>query len=77
MKSTSDGLTATFVEFDPAALSDAAYRVLLHHGLGDKWLQIELALWHVMTEQVRNLDQVNRDSIPMPSNLRDLHNSLI
>ena len=36
-----------------ANLADAAYRVALRHGLGDRWLELEVDLWGVMTEAIR------------------------
>ena len=63
MKTTSAATGGIALDFDSAILADAAYRILLSHGLGDKWLEIELELWHTMTEQVERLDQVRRDSL--------------
>lgn|GEM_PF-6744609 len=77
MKSTSNVLTQTIFEFDPAALSDAAYRVLLHHGLGDQWLHIQLALWHAMTEHVQRVERFTKDSAPKACTHQDLHHSLL
>jgi hypothetical protein len=36
-----------------AELTAAAYCVALRHGAGDKWLDLELDLWRVLTETVR------------------------
>ena len=77
MKCTSNGSTQTIFEFDPAALSDAAYRVLLHHGLGDKWLHIQLALWHAMTEHIQRVEQLTMDPVPKACTHEDLHHSLL
>ncbi len=35
-----------------AELTAAAYPVALRHGLGHKWLDLELDLWRVLTEMV-------------------------
>jgi hypothetical protein len=35
-----------------ANLADAAYRVALQHGAGDRWLDLEVHLWGVMTEAI-------------------------
>ena len=36
-----------------AELTAAAYCVALRHGAGDKWLDLEMDLWRVLTETVR------------------------
>ena len=36
-----------------ADLTAAAYLVALRHGGGDKWLDLELDLWRVLTETVK------------------------
>lgn len=38
-----------------AGLTGAAYQVMLRHGLGRQWLDVELDLWHTMMETVRSL----------------------
>ena len=35
-----------------AELTEAAYPVALRHGLGDRWLDLELELWRVLREAV-------------------------
>ena len=35
-----------------ADLTDVVYRVALRHGLGDKWLELQLDLWGVLTEAI-------------------------
>jgi hypothetical protein len=40
-----------------AELTAAAYPVALRHGLGGKWLDLELDLWRVLTEAVRKWDR--------------------
>jgi hypothetical protein len=37
-----------------AELTAAAYSVVLRHGGADNWLELELDLWHVLNEAVRN-----------------------
>lgn len=44
-----------FLEFLAAELTSAAYPVMLRHGVGGKWLELELDLWKAMTESVRKL----------------------
>ena len=41
------------LEVFAAELTAAAYCVALRHGAGDKWLDLELDLWRVLTETVR------------------------
>ncbi|HZY90798.1 MAG TPA: hypothetical protein VFE78_38595 [Gemmataceae bacterium] len=36
-----------------AELTAVAYSVALRHGVGDKWLDIQLDLWRVLTETVK------------------------
>jgi hypothetical protein len=36
-----------------ADLTAAAYLVALRHGLGDRWLDLELDLWRALTETVK------------------------
>ena len=40
------------LEVFAAELTAAAYCVALRHGAGDKWLDLELDLWRVLTETV-------------------------
>jgi hypothetical protein len=35
-----------------AELTAAAYPVALRHGVGDKWLDLQLELWRALTETV-------------------------
>ena len=41
------------LEVFAAELTAAAYCVALRDGAGDKWLDLELDLWRVLTETVR------------------------
>ena len=41
------------LEVFAAELTAAAYCVALRHGAGDKWLDLELDLWRVLTKTVR------------------------
>jgi hypothetical protein len=36
-------------------LTDAAYGVALRHGVGDKWLDLQMDLWGAMTRAIENL----------------------
>lgn len=38
-----------------AELTNAAYPVMLKHGMGRKWLEIELDLWTAMIESVKQM----------------------
>ena len=35
-----------------AELTDAAYRVALRHGVGEKWLDLQLDLWGALTQTI-------------------------
>ena len=43
----------TLLENFAAELTSAAYPIALQHGVGDKWLELELDLWRVLTETVK------------------------
>ena len=47
----------TFLEDFGAELAEAAYPVLLRHGVVDDWLDMKLELWKVMKESVKKWDQ--------------------
>jgi hypothetical protein len=38
-----------------AELTAAAYPIVLRHAVGDKWLDLQLELWRVLTETVKRL----------------------
>jgi len=42
----------TFLENLAVELTDAAYRVALRHGVGEKWLDLQLELWEVLTQAI-------------------------
>jgi hypothetical protein len=44
-----------------ADLTAAAYLVALRHGLGDRWLDLELELWRVLAETVKRWGGIARD----------------
>jgi hypothetical protein len=46
-----------------AELTNAAYPVVLQHGVGEKWLDVELDLWKAMTESVKKLDRGSLHSL--------------
>ena len=46
----------TALEDFGAALAAAAYPVALRHGAGDRWLDLELDLWKVLTATVKKWD---------------------
>ena len=56
----------TFLENLAAELTDAAYPVVLQHGVGDKWLDLELDLWKAMTASVRKLPREKVQAASMP-----------
>ncbi len=45
------------IEVLAAELTAAAYPVALRHGVGDKWLDLELELWRVLTETVKKWER--------------------
>jgi hypothetical protein len=40
-----------------AELTGAAYPVALRHGLGEKWLDLEVDLWRALTETLKNWER--------------------
>ena len=63
-----------FVEYAAAELTEAAYPVMLRHGVGKNWLKLELDLWKAMTEAVKKLEGMEttseaRPRAPKPSDL--------
>lgn len=46
-----------FLENLAAELTNAAYPIVLRHGVGPKWLDLELDLWRAMSETVARLGQ--------------------
>jgi hypothetical protein len=46
-----------FLENLAAELTNAAYPILLRHGVGEKWLELELDLWKALSETVKKLDR--------------------
>jgi hypothetical protein len=54
------GVLDIFLENCGAKLTEAAYPVMLRHGAVDNWLDLELELWKILTEIVRNLKQDGR-----------------
>jgi hypothetical protein len=37
-----------------AELTDAAYRVALRHGIGAKWLDLQLDIWRALSQAIEN-----------------------
>jgi hypothetical protein len=56
-----------------AELTAAAYSVALRHAVGDKWLDLQLELWRVLTETVQKWDgacrQPDEPLIPIPASV--------
>jgi hypothetical protein len=44
-----------------AELTAAAYRVAIRHAIGNKWLDLQLDLWRVLAETVKQWDAVYRE----------------
>jgi hypothetical protein len=57
-----------FLENLAAELTNAAYPVVLRHGVGVKWLDLELDLWKAMLESVKKLDRGSLHSLSKLSN---------
>jgi hypothetical protein len=45
-----------------AELTAAAYPVALRHAVGDRWLELQLELWRVLTETVEKWSEARRES---------------
>jgi len=58
-----------FLEDLAAELTNAAYPVVLRHGVGENWLDLELDLWKAMTETVKKLDKIEMASVAGPGAL--------
>ena len=56
------------LEVFAAELTAAAYCVALRHGAGDKWLDLELDLWRVLTESVRKRKGIVQGDSMRPRN---------
>ena len=56
------------LEVFAAELTVAAYGVALRHGAGDKWLDLELDLWRVLTETVRKRKGIVHGDSMRPGN---------
>jgi hypothetical protein len=54
VESVSAGEREAALENLAAELTDAAYRVALRHGVGDKWLDLQLDLWRALTHAMKN-----------------------
>ena len=56
------------LEVFAAEFTAAAYCVALRHGAGDKWLDLELDLWRVLTETVRKRKGIVQGNSMRPGN---------
>ena len=56
-----------------AELTAAAYLVALRHGVGGKWLDLELDLWHVLAATVQKWDQRISLTFSYPENCTVTH----
>ena len=50
-----------FVESLAADLTDVAYRVALRHGVGAKWLELQLDLWGALTEALEKRSGADKE----------------
>ena len=55
-----DRMLNTSLEACVAELTEAAYAVVLRHGAGILWLDLELAIWHALTDAA---SRCNRESL--------------
>jgi hypothetical protein len=67
MNSAATSDREVFLEDLAAELTSAAYPVVLRHGVGDKWLDLELDLWKALTETVKKLERVEAERAAGPS----------
>jgi hypothetical protein len=45
------------MEMLAAELTSAAYNVVMRHGVGDKWLDVQLALWKALTDEIKKAER--------------------
>jgi hypothetical protein len=57
INTTTDRVVDTAVEAFAAELTAAAYPILLRHGMGDSWLDVELELWRALTDAVEKWER--------------------
>src|SRR5579862_6115217 len=57
-----------FLEDLAAELTNVAYPVALRHGVGERWLDLELELWKAVSESLRNMDRDSLHSLSNSSN---------
>lgn len=48
--------TATLLAVFAADLADAAYAVVLRHGIGGSWIDVQLEVWRALAETIRETD---------------------
>ena len=53
-----------FVEDLAAEFTNAAYSVVLRHGVGPEWLSLQLDLWKAVTETVERLERTEMHCVP-------------
>jgi hypothetical protein len=46
-----------------AELTNAAYPVVLRHGAGDKWLDLELGLWRALADTLKRLERTEGECV--------------
>ena len=59
----------TSIDKFAAELTSAAYSVVIRHGLGHKWLDLQLALWKALTDEIKKTDRIEREVVATPGEL--------
>ena len=52
-----------FVENLAAELTNAVYPIVLRHGIGIEWLDLQLDLWKALSETIKKLEHSGTDCI--------------
>lgn len=68
---TAIALTDRAAESLAAELTAAVYPVALQFGARDDWLDLELALWHVLAETIQRLDRQDAKPVETPTIVRN------
>jgi len=56
-----------FMENLAAELTNAVYPVVLRHGIGIEWLDLQLDLWKALSETIKKLERPGAACIAGPS----------
>lgn len=61
------GCSDIYLEDCGAKLTEAAYPVMLRHGVVNNWLDLKLELWTILTETVKKSKQPATVAMPITS----------